>query len=127
MKHIIINTRTIRSKGLTSDVKQKHKKTTNRTMMSPTTDNANIRLSHLNTTYHITLIIPSGFTHFSQVIGKQYRHKIRCHRMGLHYITKTCLYNSDPLKPHFYIVKLGFAGVYIIFLISAQNIDCGYF
>ena len=40
-------------------------------------------------------------------------------------ITKTCLYNSDPLKPHFYIVKLGFTGVYIIFLISAQNIDCG--
>ena len=41
-------------------------------------------------------------------------------------ITKTCLYNIDPLKPHFYIVKLGFTGVYIIFLISAQNIDCGY-
>ena len=41
-------------------------------------------------------------------------------------ITKTCLYNVDPLKPHFYIVKLGFTGVYIIFHISAQNIDCGY-
>ena len=41
-------------------------------------------------------------------------------------ITKTCLYNFDPLKPHFYIVKLEFTGVYIIFLISAQNIDCGY-
>ena len=41
-------------------------------------------------------------------------------------ITKTCLYNFDPLKPHFYIEKLGFTGVYIIFLISAQNIDCGY-
>ena len=41
-------------------------------------------------------------------------------------ITKTCLYNFDPLKPHFYIVKLGFTGVYIDFLISAQNIDCGY-
>ena len=41
-------------------------------------------------------------------------------------IKKTCLYNFDPLKPHFYIVKLGFTGVYIIFLISAQNIDCGY-
>ena len=41
-------------------------------------------------------------------------------------ITKTCLYNSDPLKPHFYIVKLGFTEVYIIFLIFAQNIDCGY-
>ena len=46
--------------------------------------------------------------------------------LGAFCITKTCLYNSDPLKPHFYIVKLGFAGVYIIFLISAQNIDCGY-
>ena len=42
------------------------------------------------------------------------------------FITKTCLYNFDPLKPHFYIVKLGFTGVYIICLISAQNIDCGY-
>ena len=41
-------------------------------------------------------------------------------------ITKMYLYNFDPLKPHFYIVKLGFTGVYIIFLISAQNIDCGY-
>ena len=41
-------------------------------------------------------------------------------------ITKTCLYNVDPLKPQFYIVKLGFTGVYIILLISAQNIDCGY-
>ena len=36
-------------------------------------------------------------------------------------ITKTCLYNIDPLKAHFYIVKLGFTGVYIIFLISAQK------
>ena len=42
------------------------------------------------------------------------------------YITKTYLYNFGPLKPHFYIVKLGFTGVYIIFLISANNIDCGY-
>ena len=40
-------------------------------------------------------------------------------------ITKTYLYNFDPLKPHFYIVKLRFTGVYIIF-ISAKNIDCGY-
>ena len=39
---------------------------------------------------------------------------------------KTCLYNIDPLKPHFYIVKLGFTGVYIIFLIFARNIDCWY-
>ena len=36
-------------------------------------------------------------------------------------ITKTYLYNFDPLKPHFYIVKMGFTGVYIIFLISTQK------
>ena len=41
-------------------------------------------------------------------------------------ITKKRLYNSDPLKPHFYIAKLGFIGVYIIFLILLKNIDCGY-
>ena len=33
---------------------------------------------------------------------------------------KTYLYNFDPLKPHFSIVKLGFKGVYIIFPTSAQ-------
>ena len=36
---------------------------------------------------------------------------------------KTYLYNSDPLKPYFYIVKLGFRGVYIVFLISAQKYE----
>ena len=40
---------------------------------------------------------------------------------GKPYITKTRLYNFDPLKPHFYTVKLGFTGVYIIFLISAKK------
>ena len=35
--------------------------------------------------------------------------------------TKTRLYNFDPLKPHFCTVKLGFTGVYIIFLIYAQK------
>ena len=40
------------------------------------------------------------------------------------FITKTCLHNFDHIKPYFYIVKLGFTGVYIIFLISAQNIYC---
>ena len=37
------------------------------------------------------------------------------------FITKTCLYNVDHIKPHFYIVKPGFTGVYIIVLISAQK------
>ena len=36
-------------------------------------------------------------------------------------ITITCLYNVDSLKQHFYIVKLGFTGVYIIFLIFARK------
>ena len=44
----------------------------------------------------------------------------------LNSITKTRLYNFDPLTSHIYILKLGFTGVYIIFLISTQNIDCGY-
>ena len=34
---------------------------------------------------------------------------------------KTCLYSFDSLMPHFYTVKLGFTGVYINFLISAQK------
>ena len=41
-------------------------------------------------------------------------------------ITKTYLYNFDPLKPLFYTVKRGFTGVYIIFLFLLKNIDCGY-
>ena len=39
-------------------------------------------------------------------------------RDGTLNITKTCLCNFDPLKRHFYIEKIGFAGVYIIFLIA---------
>ena len=39
------------------------------------------------------------------------------------HITKTYLYDFDPVKPHFYIVKLGLTGVYmyIIFLISGPK------
>ena len=36
-------------------------------------------------------------------------------------IRETRLYSFDPLKSHFYIVKLGFTEAYIIFLISAQK------
>ena len=42
-----------------------------------------------------------------------------------HSITKTYQYNFDPLKPHFDIVKLGFTGVYIVFLFLFKNTDCG--
>ena len=38
-------------------------------------------------------------------------------------LIRTYLYNFDPLKPHFYIVKLGFA---LFFLFLLKNIDCGF-
>ena len=41
-------------------------------------------------------------------------------RSGL-IISKTSLYNVDPLKPHFYTVKRGFTEVYIIFLILQKK------
>ena len=64
------------------------------------------------------------FTKNSGLMAKIERRKQLLNAVS-YYITKTCLYNFDPLKPHFYIVKLGFTGVDIIFRISAQNIDCG--
>ena len=36
-------------------------------------------------------------------------------------VAKTHMYNFDPIKLQFFLVKLGFTGVYIIFLIPAQK------
>ena len=47
--------------------------------------------------------------------------KLYIQRQGKIIVTITCLYNIDPLKPHLYIVKLGFTGIYVVFLISAQK------
>ena len=41
-------------------------------------------------------------------------------------IMKTCPCNKDPFTPHFYIVKQGFTGLFIIFLFLFLNIDRGY-
>ena len=49
-----------------------------------------------------------------------------CNAIFSEFIMKTCLYNFDSLKPHFYVVKLGFTGVYIISLFLLKNIDCMY-
>ena len=38
-------------------------------------------------------------------------------------ITKTCPFNVHPFEPHFYIAKLGYAGVHLFFLFLLQNID----
>ena len=43
----------------------------------------------------------------------------------LHFITKHT-YKIWSLKPHLYIVKLGFTGEYIIFFLFLKNIDCRY-
>ena len=37
---------------------------------------------------------------------------------------KTCLYNIDPLKPKFYIVKLFKKGYTLFFLFLLKNIYC---
>ena len=39
---------------------------------------------------------------------------------------KTCPCYVNPIEPHFYIAKLGYAGVYLFFLFLLQNIACGY-
>ena len=75
--------------------------------------------------------IKHGFWTHHQRIGNQFSwSRVRPHCMDhipldLH-ITKTYLYNFEPLKHHLYTGKLGFTGLNIIFLISAQNTDCGY-
>ena len=52
---------------------------------------------------------------FSQrVLNEPYHNKAT--KTIKQYITKTCPCNEDPFTPHFYIVKLGFTGVNIIFL-----------
>ena len=62
-------------------------------------------------------------------VGKIYRISVMHVRTCTHKIQnirKTCLCNEYSLKPHFYKVKLGYAGVYLFFLFLLQNIDCGY-
>ena len=57
------------------------------------------------------------------------RHVDKTDNVGrFEFIRKTCPCNVYPLEPHFYLVKLGFAGVYmnLFFLFLLQNIDCGY-
>ena len=52
-------------------------------------------------------------------------HDVADSPMALSCIKKTCPCNVYPLEPHFYMEKLGFAGVYLFFLFLLQNMDCG--
>ena len=49
-----------------------------------------------------------------------------CHVSHQENMSVKCIYILYLLKPHFYIVKLGYAGVYIFFLFLLRNIDCVY-
>ena len=56
----------------------------------------------------------------------QIRIFVGCIFLTFYLITKTCLYNFDPLKPHCYIVKLGLQGYTLFFLFLLKNIHSGY-
>ena len=54
---------------------------------------------------------------FSIIPNEQFKYK----NVRADTITKIRLYNFDPLKPHFYIIKLWFTGSYISFLILLKK------
>ena len=91
----------------------------------PLRNQNNITIPFCRTELFRKSCIPSGVALWNS-LHESLRNSSSLNSFKCQIITKTCLYNFDPLKPHFYIVKLRFTGVYIIFLISAQNIDCGY-
>ena len=81
--------------------------------------------SVLISSFYLSVHCTSGFLTIHNLKYLEFKiekHETVSQKEGVIYIiTKTCLYNFDPLKPHFYILKLEFAGVNIIFLISAQR------
>ena len=74
--------------------------------------------SKMNMDKHINTVCRSGYMQLRQ-IGHIRKYLTTDAKKS--FITKTYLYNIDPLKPHFYIVKLELIEVYINFLISAQK------
>ena len=68
--------------------------------------------------------VPENFT-FADLLPHELK-VLPNRQKRLHNITITCLCNVYPLIPHFYIAKLGYAGVYLFVLVLLQNIDCGY-
>ena len=63
----------------------------------------------------------SGYVHCKVYVLHPGKHVFHARRTIQSPITKTYLYNFDPLKSHFNIVKLGFTGVYIVFLILLKK------
>ena len=73
----------------------------------------------LNT--NMTCMISSPHIHMFTIISSDWPITLCSSSSFFLSITKTCLYNFDPRKPQFYIIKLGFTGVYIIFLVCVQK------
>ena len=69
---------------------------------------------------HLWNITVKRLYNHKQNVEKQQRAQWRQEaKIQINHHHENILYYFDPLKPHFYIVKLGFTGVYIIFLITA--------
>ena len=69
----------------------------------------------------------SGYAFFSRAVSLELMISLNKQQTsGIQGIRKTCPCNVYPLEPYFYIVKLGYAGVYLFFLFLLQNINCGY-
>ena len=67
---------------------------------------------------------PGGESKKNTIKGTDTKRTI--HKSSEQLIRKTYPCNIHPLKPHFYVEKLGYAGVHIFFLFLLQNIACGY-
>ena len=66
------------------------------------------------------------YTYPTRTTGKPSNIRLSRTKLGFRSEFNACPCNKYPLKPHGYIEKLGFAGVYIIFLFLIQNIKhCG--
>ena len=83
-----------------------------------------MRLNCIQFHGHFMIILTFSFFYLFHWCG--YNGLCSHRRLLQAYIRKTCPCSLYPLKPHFYIAKLGYAGVYLFFLFLLQNIDCGY-
>ena len=60
------------------------------------------------------------FTCFTNILPRKFKLSLIKNPYKPLSIMKTCPYNIYPLKPHFYIAKLGYARVYLFFLFLLQ-------
>ena len=94
------------------------KRLTSRISLSATTENSKIQRlitqTRFNTPMQYTAIFHGCINvHFQMKFFIFFLFLLKTLIVGTRYITKTCPCNEHPLTPHFYIVKLGFTGVYI--------------